>query len=149
MLDNRVFELVLNMVGVMGLCIWNGIVYDYVIWIVLLNGSCVCYSDKHNGWYRALSWYQILYGDWVSALGWSQIRFGVWVERSCFISNTIWYVVAPVCWSYIRFLPLLRSNAQFSRVYFLQHILPKSRTFQNTGQSLSRTGMMRIVIAVE
>ena len=42
MLDNLIIEIVLNMIGIVDLCIKNYILYEYVIWIVLLNGDCVC-----------------------------------------------------------------------------------------------------------
>ena len=42
MLDNYVIELALNMIGIMDLCFWNGVGYEFVIWIVLLNGNWKC-----------------------------------------------------------------------------------------------------------
>ena len=62
MLENHIFELVLNMTGIVDLCIKNYIVDEHVIWIVLLNGDCVCYNNKRIDWYRALRWCQIRYG---------------------------------------------------------------------------------------
>ena len=49
MLEYHVYELVLNMIGIVDLCIKNFIVYEHVIWIVLLNGDCVCYNIKCIG----------------------------------------------------------------------------------------------------
>ena len=80
MLVYHVFELVLNKIGNMVQYIWDGIVFEYVIWIELLNGGCVCYSNKHNAFDRGWLWYQIRFGVWVSALEWSQIRVGIWVN---------------------------------------------------------------------
>ena len=42
MLDNYVIELALNMIGFMVVCIWNVVGYEFVIWIVLLNGNWIC-----------------------------------------------------------------------------------------------------------
>ena len=37
------------MIGIMDLCNWNGVVYEYVVWRALLNGACVGYSDRRIG----------------------------------------------------------------------------------------------------
>ena len=83
MLENLVFEIILNMIGVLNLYIWNGIVFESVIWIMLLNGDCVCYSNKRIGWYCALGCFQWLF------------------------SNTIWYVGAPLRCFQLRLYTLL------------------------------------------
>ena len=41
MLENYIFELVLNMIGIVDQCSKNYIVYEYEKWIELLNGDCV------------------------------------------------------------------------------------------------------------
>ena len=54
-LKYHVLDLVLNVIGFMGLFIRNGIVYEYVIRIEILNGGCVCYNNKRITFYRDLS----------------------------------------------------------------------------------------------
>ena len=49
MLENYIFELVLNMIGIVDQCIKNYIVYENKKWIELLNDDCVCYNNKRIG----------------------------------------------------------------------------------------------------
>ena len=78
MLYNHVIELVLNMIGIGGLCIWDGFVFEYVIWIVLLNSDCVCYYNKRIDYYHVLGCFEIRSGMLVCAVDCFQIRFGIW-----------------------------------------------------------------------
>ena len=52
LLDSYVFEMMLIMIGVIRIIVCYGLVYEYVIWVELLNRGCVCYSNKHNAFDR-------------------------------------------------------------------------------------------------
>ena len=73
------------MICIVDLYIKKYIVFEYVIWIVLLNSDNVCYSKRRNGWHHALRWCQILFGVWVSSLGCFQIGLVNWISaHGCF-----------------------------------------------------------------
>ena len=117
MLDSDVFEMVLIMNGIMGLCVSYGIDYEYMVLVELFNRCCVCYSKKHNAFDRAWLCYQIRFGVWLSTLGWSQMRFGWWV-RCALISYTVSHTTEVCLFGVRDGLTQINKTTHYHQIFF-------------------------------